>query len=122
MGYLLPVMDQAKLDLQRDVVKNERRQRVRQRAVRRGERDDLAALYPPTHPYHWPTIGSMTDLSAASLEDVKKFFRTYYAPNNATLVIAGDFNRDSVMTWVNRYFGGIPRGPRDAAAAGACPP
>jgi zinc protease len=57
-------------------------------------------------------IGSMADLSAASLEDVKQFFRTYYAPNNATMVIAGDFNRDSALTWVNRYFGGIPRGPQ----------
>jgi zinc protease len=72
----------------------------------------LAALYPPDHPYHWPVIGSMADLSAASLEDVKQFFRTYYAPNNATLVIAGDFNRDSALTWVNRYFSGIPRGPQ----------
>ena len=112
MGHLLPVMDQAKLDLQRDVVKNERRQRYDNVPYGRANEAIMAALYPASHPYHWTTIGSMTDLSAASLEDVKEFFRTYYAPNNATLVIAGDFNRDSVVTWVNRYFGGIPRGPQ----------
>jgi zinc protease len=112
MGHLLPVMDQAKLDLQRDVVKNERRQRVDNVPYGRASETISAALFPAAHPYHWPVIGSMTDLSAASLEDVKQFFRTYYAPNNATLVIAGDFNRDSALTWVQRYFGGIPRGPQ----------
>jgi zinc protease len=112
MGRLLPVMDQSKLDLQRDVVKNERRQRVDNVPYGKWRETVLAALYPADHPYHWPVIGSMADLSAASLEDVKQFFRTYYAPNNATLVIAGDFNRDSAMTWVNRYFAGIPRGPQ----------
>ena len=112
MGHLLPVMDQAKLDLQRDVVKNERRQRYDNVPYGRANETIVAALFPATHPYHWTTIGSMTDLSAASLDDVKDFFRTYYAPNNATLVIAGDFNRDSAITWVNRYFGDIPRGPQ----------
>jgi zinc protease len=105
-------MDQAKLDLQRDVVKNERRQRYDNVPYGRANEAIVAALFPATHPYHWTTIGSMADLSAASLEDVKEFFRTYYAPNNATLVIAGDFNRDSAITWVNRYFGDIPRGPQ----------
>ncbi len=112
MGRLLPVMDQPKLDLQRDVVQNERRQRVDNVPYGKSNEMILAALYPPNHPYHWPVIGSMVDLSAASLDDVKQFFRTYYAPNNATVVIAGDFNRDSAMTWVTRYFGGIPRGPQ----------
>ena len=111
MGHLLPVMDQAKLDLQRDVVKNERRERVDNVPYGKWRETVLAALYPPNHPYHWPVIGSMADLSAASLADVKQFFTTYYAPNNATIVIAGDFNRDSALTWVTRYFGGIPRGP-----------
>ena len=111
MGKLLPVMDQAKLDLQRDVVKNERRQRYDNVPYGRANETIWAALFPLGHPYHWPTIGSMVDLSAASLEDVKQFFRTYYAPNNATLVIAGDFQRDSAVAWVNRYFAGIPRGP-----------
>jgi zinc protease len=111
MGNLLPTLDQAKLDLQRDVVKNERRERTDNRPYGRANETIMAALYPEGHPYSWPTIGSMADLSAASLEDVKAFFRTYYAPNNASLTIAGDFDRDSVRVWVQRYFGTIPRGP-----------
>lgn len=111
MGWLLPTMDQAKLDVQRDVVKNERRQRVDNVPYGRAFETMLAAVFPAGHPYSWSTIGSMADLSAASLEDVTQFFRTYYAPNNATLTIAGDFNRDSVRVWVQRYFGEIPRGP-----------
>jgi len=111
MGFLLPALDQRKLDLQRDVVKNERRQRVDNVPYGRAEETILAALYPKGHPYSWPVIGSMKDLSAATLEDVKSFFRTYYAPNNATLVIAGDFNPDSARAWVARYYDAIPHGP-----------
>jgi zinc protease len=111
MGWLLPTMDLPKLDLQRDVVKNERRERTDNAPYGRAGETIAAALFPARHPYSWPTIGSMTDLSAASLDDVRNFFRTYYAPNNATLAIAGDFNRDSVKAWVVRYFGDIPRGP-----------
>ena len=111
MGWLLPTMDQSKLDLQRDVVKNERRQSYDNVPYGRAYETLAAALYPEGHPYHWPTIGSMADLSAASLEDVTSFFRTYYAPNNATLSIAGDFRPDSVRAWIERYFAGIPRGP-----------
>ncbi|HEU4642797.1 MAG TPA: pitrilysin family protein [Gemmatimonadaceae bacterium] len=110
MGYLLPTMDQQKLDLQRDVVKNERRQSVDNVPYGRADETIIGALFPKGHPYSWPVIGSMTDLSAASLEDVKAFFRMYYAPNNATLAVAGDFDRDSVRVWIARYFGGIPRG------------
>ncbi|HET7552958.1 MAG TPA: pitrilysin family protein [Gemmatimonadaceae bacterium] len=111
MGYLLPTMDQAKLDLQRDVVKNERRQSVDNVPYGRANETILSALFPEGHPYHHSVIGSMADLSAASLDDVKQFFNTYYAPNNATLVIAGDFDTDSAKTWVERYFGQIPRNP-----------
>jgi zinc protease len=111
MGWLLPTMDQAKLDVQRDVVKNERRQSYDNVPYGRAFETILAAVFPGRHPYSWPTIGSMADLSSASLEDVTQFFRTYYAPNNATLAIAGDFNRDSVKVWVQRYFSDIPRGP-----------
>jgi zinc protease len=111
MGWLLPTMDQQKLDLQREVVKNERRERVDNVPYGRAEETIAAVLFPSRHPYSWPVIGSMADLSAASLEDVRGFFRTYYAPNNATLAIAGDFDRDSVKAWVARYFGEIPRGP-----------
>ncbi len=111
MGFLLPTMDLAKVDLQRDVVKNERRQRVDNVPYGRADEIILAALYPKTHPYSWPVIGSMTDLSAASLTDVQNFFKTYYAPNNATLTIAGDFDPATVKKLVVQYFGSIPRGP-----------
>ena len=112
MGFLLPTMDQAKLDVQRDVVKNERREGVDNQPYGRADETLLAALFPGTHPYSGDVIGSMADLSAASLEDVKQFFRTYYAPNNATIAIAGDFDVDSAKAWVARYFGDIPRGPQ----------
>jgi zinc protease len=111
MGFLLPTMDLAKVNLQRDVVKNERRQRVDNVPYGKSDETILAALYPKSHPYSWPVIGSMTDLSAASLSDVQNFFRTYYAPNNATLTIAGDFDPVATKKLVAEYFGGIPRGP-----------
>ena len=111
MGRLLPTMDLAKVDVQRDVVKNERRQSYDNVPYGRAYETILAALYPAAHPYSHSTIGSMTDLSAAALEDVKNFFRVYYAPNNATLSIVGDFQRDSVKKLVALYFAGIPRGP-----------
>jgi zinc protease len=111
MGFLLPTMDLAKIDLQRDVVKNERRQRVDNVPYGRANETILAALYPKSHPYSWPVIGSMADLSAASLTDVQSFFRTNYVPNNATLTIAGDFNPTTVKQLVAQYFGSIPRGP-----------
>ncbi|MCA0377483.1 MAG: insulinase family protein [Gemmatimonadetes bacterium] len=109
MGWLLPTMDQAKLDLQRDVVKNERRQNTDNQPYGRAYETLLPVMYPANHPYSWPVIGSMDDLSAAKLDDVKEFFRRYYAPNNATITIAGDFNPDSAKAWVQKYFGHIPR-------------
>jgi zinc protease len=111
MGYLLPVMDAAKVDLQRDVVKNERRQSYENQPYGLATERILPVLYPANHPYHWPVIGSMADLSAASLEDVQNFFRRYYAPNNATLVVAGDVKTTDVQALVRGYFAGIPRGP-----------
>ncbi|HYQ87150.1 MAG TPA: pitrilysin family protein [Bacteroidota bacterium] len=112
MGFLLPAVTQSKLDNQREVVKNERRQRVDN--VPYGTADEKIAqvLFPETHPYHWPVIGYMEDLNAAALEDVHQFFRTYYAPNNATLVIAGDFNPGEAKEWVEKYFGAIPAGQK----------
>jgi zinc protease len=104
-------MDAQKLDAQRDVVKNERRQSVDNVPYGRADEAILAAMYPKGHPYSWPVIGSMEDLSAASLEDVKEFFRMYYAPNNATIVIAGNVRPDSIKAWVQKYFGEIPRNP-----------
>jgi zinc protease len=111
MGWLLPTMDLAKVDLQREVVKNERRQSYDNVPYGRADETILAALYPSTHPYSWPVIGSMADLGAATLDDTKNFFRTYYAPNNATLSIAGDFDPAVAKQLVEKYFGSIPRGP-----------
>src|SRR6266496_6671545 len=90
MGFLLPEITAEKVDLQRGVVQNERRQSYENRPYGLAEENILKRLYPATHPYHWPVIGSMADLSAATLEDVRGFFRTYYTPNNASLAIAGD--------------------------------
>lgn len=110
MGNLLAAMDQAKLDNQRDVVKNERRFRVDN--VPYGNMFERIGeiMYPESHPYHHSVIGSMEDLSAASLDDVKAFFRQYYVPNNAVLVIAGDFNEKQTRAWVEKYFGPISKG------------
>jgi zinc protease len=111
MGFLLPTMDKEKVDLQRDVVKNERRQGVDNAPYGIADEIILAGLYPKGHPYSWSVIGSMDDLSAASVEDVKNFFRTYYAPNNASLSIAGDFDPVKTKALIKQYFGPIPRGP-----------
>jgi zinc protease len=110
MGFLLPAMTQEDLDIQRDVVKNERRERVDNTPYAKSDELILPAIYSPGHPYSHSIIGSMEDLSAASLEDVKDFFRTYYTPNNASLCIAGDFNPAQVKVWVEKYFGTIPPG------------
>lgn len=110
MGFLLPAMTQGKLDNQRDVVKNERRQRVDNQPYGRAFERIHALLYDPAHPYSWPVIGSMEDLSAASLDDVKEFFQTYYVPNNSALVIAGDFDAKKTKEWVEKYFGDLPKG------------
>jgi zinc protease len=110
MGYLLSAVTQQKLDNQRDVVKNERRQRVDNVPYGTADEKITQAIYPETHPYHWPVIGYMADLSAASLEDVKDFFRTYYAPNNACLVLCGDITPAEAKPLVEKYFGPIGRG------------
>ena len=110
MKGLLDAMTQTKLDNQRDVVKNEKRQRIDNQPYGQAFYKIAATMYPPDHPYHWTTIGSMEDLTAASLEDVKGFFRTYYVPNNASLVISGDFNPAEARTYVTKYFGPISSG------------
>jgi predicted Zn-dependent peptidase len=116
MGFLLdrPGFKET-IDNQRDVVKNERRQRVENRPMGLVSKVQLEALYPPLHPYYHEVIGSMEDLSAASVEDVQAFFRTFYAPGNATLVIAGDFDKEKVKPLVEEYFGPIPPGPAGSA-------
>jgi zinc protease len=110
MGYLLDALDLAKLNAQRDIVKNERRQSVDNQPYGRAQEILAHATYPASHPYSWDVIGSMEDLSAASEEDVKNFFRLYYAPNNAYLSIVGDFDAAQTKAWVTKYFGDIPRG------------
>jgi zinc protease len=110
MGFLLDTLDLAKLNAQRDIVKNERRQGVDNVPYGRAREILTDATYPKGHPYSWDVIGSMADLSAASEEDVKSFFRLYYAPNNAYLAIVGDFDPVQAKTWIKKYFGNLPRG------------
>ena len=110
MGALLPAMTQEKLDTQRDVVKNERRWSVDNQPYGTWWERLPALCYPAEHPFHHSLIGSMEDLSAASLEDVAEFFRTHYTPDNAVLTIAGDFDATQARSMVEKHFGPIPRG------------
>jgi predicted Zn-dependent peptidase len=110
MGYLLPAMTQQKLDTQRDVVQNERRWSMDNQPYGSWWERLPALCFPPSHPFHHSLIGSMSDLDAASLEDIEQFFATYYTPDNAVLSIAGDFDRDETRRLVERHFGPIPRG------------
>ena len=111
MGFLLPGLTQEKLDTQRDVVMNERRQRVENQPYGRAGERLHELLYTPDHPYHWPVIGYMEDIAAATLEEMQTFFRTYYTPNNAVLTLAGDFDPVEALEKVELYFGEIPPGP-----------
>jgi zinc protease len=111
MGFLLPTLDLTKLNLQRDVVKSERRQSVDNQPYGRVSEIMDAQLFPEGHPYHWPVIGSMADLTAASEADVKLFYNKWYGPNNAVLIISGDFDPAQVKSWVQKFFGPIPSGP-----------
>jgi len=110
MGFLLDDKAPGKVDGQRDVVKNEKRQSVDNQPYGQAFVELSALLYPPGHPYSWPIIGSMEDLSAASFEDVARFFRTYYVPNNASLVIAGDIDLANTRKLVEKWFDDVPRG------------
>lgn len=110
MGHLLGVLDQKKLDLQRGVVQNEKR--VGENQPYGVTRQILTEnTFPPGHPYSWTVIGSMTDLDAASMNDVQEWFKTYYGPNNVTLVIAGDITPEVAREKVEKYYGEIPSGP-----------
>jgi zinc protease len=111
MGTLLDALSQENLNNQREVVKNEKRWSYDNRPYGTWSEKLQAHLFPPEHPYHHPTIGSMEDLDAASLDDIKAFFRTWYAPNNAVLAIVGDVEPADARRWVSRYFGGIPANP-----------
>lgn len=110
MGHLLGVVDQERLDEQRGVVQNEKRQGENQ-PYGRVYNVAFEGIFPPEHPYSWPTIGSMEDLNAASLEDVREWFSEYYGAANAVIVVAGDVDTQHVKARVQHYFGHIPAGP-----------
>ena len=112
MGYLLPALTEAKFANQRDVVLNERRQNYENRPYGLAAMAMLAALFPPDHPYHWPTIGEIADLEVVRLDEVHAFFERYYHPANASLAIAGDIDPDAALALVRAYFEDIPAGPR----------
>src|SRR3954447_8285509 len=110
MGYLLDTMTPKTVDAQRDVVKNERRQSYENRPYGMAELTLGEMLYPEAHPYHWPVIGYMPDLTAASYEDVVEFFKKYYAPANASLVVAGDLDPANARKLVEKWFGDVKAG------------
>jgi len=111
MGYLLPALTAAKLENQREVVLNERRQQYENRPYGMALMVLMAALFPPGHPYHGTTIGEPADLQAVTLEEVHAFFRTYYRPGNVSLTVAGDVETGDALARVRRYFEEIPAGP-----------
>ena len=122
MGHLLPTLDQAKLDNQREVVRNERRENYEMKPYGLAWKALLENLWNPEFPYHWQTIGSHEDLQAASLADVKEFFQRWYGPGNASLAIVGDIDPVKTRALVEKYFGGIPRADpprREVAPPGA---
>src|SRR5262249_20496383 len=112
MGYLLDSMTPKTVDAQRDVVKNERRQSVENEPYGLAENVILGEmLYPDGHPYHWPVIGYMPDLAAATYDDVVAFFKSYYAPSNASLVVAGDIDPAATRKLVDKWFSDVKPGP-----------
>src|SRR5215207_4422320 len=111
MGYLLESMTPKTVDAQRDVVKNERRQSVENQPYGMADVVLGELLYPEGHPYHWPVIGYMEDLTAASYDDVVAFFKKYYAPSNASLVVAGDLDTANARRLVEKYFSDVKPGP-----------
>jgi zinc protease len=111
MGYLLPALTHERFETQRDVVLNERRQNYENRPYGLATMALLGALFPPNHPYHWPTIGTAEDLRAMQFEDVREFFQTYYHPANASLVLAGAVETARALDLAAGYFGDLPAGP-----------
>ncbi|MBK7630589.1 MAG: insulinase family protein [Ignavibacteriales bacterium] len=107
MGYFLPALTQEKLDNQKDVVKNERLERYDNQPYGLAWELINTNLYPENHPYSWSTIGFLIDIESYTLDDVKNFFKKYYAPNNACLVVAGDFEKDNAVKLIEKYFGTI---------------
>ena len=112
MGFLIDGIGQKALDIQRDVVKNERRQSFENAPYGPSSLAMMDTLFPEGHPYHGAVIGSMQDLSAATFDDVKNFYRDYYAPSNATVALAGDFDASQVKALIDRYFGTLRNLPK----------
>ncbi len=108
MGYFLPALTQEKLDNQKDVVSNERLERYDNQPYGLAWEKIISNLYPENHPYNWPTIGFMNDIKSYTLDDVSNFFKKYYSPNNATLVVAGDFENKRAKDLIQKYFEEIP--------------
>lgn len=117
LGWFINTVTQPVLEKEKQVVKNEKRQGVDNRPYGHTFYVLHKALYPESHPYNWQVIGSLADLQAATLDDVKEFFRTWYTPNNVTLTLTGDFDTAQAKVWVERYFAEIPRGPEIAKMA-----
>lgn len=117
MGFLLPAVDQKTLDLDKEIVKSERRLRVDNQRLGAAQELLWKALFPAPHPFHGMVIGSMKDLDAATLEDVQAFFTRWYAPSNATLVLVGDFEPKKALSQVKKYFGELPALPKPEAPA-----
>ncbi len=122
MGYLPDKLDQASLTNQQDVVRNERRQSIENSPYGIVEEGVFHMLFPKTHPYHADVMGSHADIQAAKLEDVRNFFKLYYAPNNASLAIVGDFDPAQAKQWVEKYFGPLKRGAPVPKIAAVTPP
>ena len=122
MGFFLPALTQENLDTQRGVVMNERRQRVENQPYGQAGERLHELLYPDRHPYHWPVIGYMEDIAAATLEEVRTFFRTYYTPNNAVITVVGDIQPEEALERVAAWFGEIPPGPPVAPVSPVLPP
>lgn len=125
LGYFINTVTPAVLEKEKQVVKNEKRQSVDNRPYGHLYTVISETLFPPDHPYSWPVIGSLADLDAATLDDVRSFHRRWYVPNNATLVLSGDFDPAQARLWAEKYFSDIPRGeaverpaPRPAPLAG----
>jgi zinc protease len=121
MGWLLPALSAERFETQRGVVLNERRQSYENRPYGLAQFAIMEALFPPAHPYSWPTIGRPEDLAVATLDDVRQFFARYYHPANASLVIAGDVGIDEALATVEEFFGEIPAGPAVTHEAPATP-
>src|SRR5260370_36068099 len=114
MGYLLDTLDEQKLKIQRDVVSNEKLQNVENRPYGLSQQRLCDIFFPKPHPYYECVIGDIAEIQAASLEEVRAFFRRYYGPNNAALALVGDFDAKVAKEQIEKYFSSIPRGPAAA--------